>query len=350
MGPFVLVGKLRLRRTTTRDDCAYRHRGILVAMLRQWISAAWVARGLVICAAGSLASQSQITPVSASRLQAVRGLLAAGNYSVAEQSLRRVLVESPSLADAHFLLGFALLHEGKATESLAEYTEGAKFGEPGVDDLAAVASDYVLLKDFADADHWLRAALQRAPTRAQLWYLLGRTQYNENQWTDAEHSFLECLRRKPRHVQAEYNLGLVYEAEQRPAEAEDAYQMAISWEGDPPEDIQPHLDWGMLLRRQGEIDKALPLLTVAARAPGESNPLAHQELGLTLDSLGRTEEAIVEVKKAMALTPNVEALHFFIGRMYRKMGRRTEAAREFAEAARIVGTQTAAEVPNTKIP
>lgn len=228
-------------------------------MLRLWVSAVRVAQGLAICAAGSLASQTQVPPASASRLEAVRGLLAAGNYAVAEQSLLRVLVEDPSLADAHFLLGFALLHEGKATESLAEYTEGAKFGEPGADDLAAVASDYVLLKDFADADRWLRAALQRAPTRAQLWYLLGRTQYNENRWADAEHSFLECLRREPRHVRAEYNLGLVYEAEQRPAKAEEAYQTAIGWEGDPPEDIQPHLDWGMLLRRQGKIAKALPL-------------------------------------------------------------------------------------------
>jgi tetratricopeptide (TPR) repeat protein len=319
-------------------------------MLRLWVSVVRVARGLTICAVGSLASQTQVPPAFASRIEAVRGLLAAGNYAVAEQSLRRVLVESPSSADAHFLLGFALLHEGKATESLAEYTEGAKFGEPGADDLAAVASDYVLLKDFADADRWLRAALQRAPTRAQLWYLLGRTQYNENRWADAEHSFLECLRLETRHVRAEYNLGLVYEAEQRLIKAEEAYQTAIGWEGVPPEDIQPYLDWGMLLRRQGKIAKALPLLSVAAQDPRAANPLAHQELGLALDSLGRTEEAVAEVKKAVALTPNVEALHFFLGRMYRKMGRRTDATREFAEAARIAGTQTDAGVPNAKVP
>jgi len=56
------------------------------------------------------------------------------------------------------------------------------------------------------------------------------------------------------------------------------------------------------------------------------------------------------VKKAVALTPNVEALHLFLGRMYRKMRRRTDATREFAGAARITGTQTDAAVPNAKIP
>ena len=54
---------------------------------------------------------------------------------------------------------------------------------------------------------------------------------------------------------SDYNFGLVCEAEQRPAKAEEAYQTAIGWEGDTPEDIQPHLDWGMLLR-QGKIAKA----------------------------------------------------------------------------------------------
>lgn len=318
-------------------------------MFRAWVAAVRGALVLAICAAGSFASQTQVPAAFASRLEAVRAVLGAGNYAAAEQTLRGLVAESPSSADAHFLLGFALQHEGKATESLAQYTAGAKFAKPGPDDFASVASDYVLLKDFADADRWFRAALQGAPTSAQLWYLLGRTQYNENRWADAEHSFLACLGREPHHVRAEYNLGLVYEAEQRIAEAQDAYKTAIGWEGDPPDDIQPYLDWGMLLRRQGKIAEALPLLTVAAQGRGAANPLAHQELGLVLDSLGRTQDAVAEVKKAVAITPNVEALHFFLGRMYRKIGQGSDATREFAEAARIAGTQSDSAVPNETV-
>ena len=293
---------------------------------------------------------AQTAPVINGPLTSARQLLEAGHYAAADEALRRVLLESPRSADAHFLLGFALLHEEKPAESLAEYTEGAKFGQPGADDLAAVASDYVLLKDFKDADHWLQAAVQRAPAKAQLWYLLGRTQYNENLWADAEHSFAQCLRLEPRHVRAEYNLGLVYEAEQRPALAEEAYRTAIRWENDPPQDTQPHLDWGILLRRQGKNAEALPLLTVAAQGTGANNPMAHQELALVLDNLGRTAEGIVEMKKAIALSPNIQALHFFLGRMFRKMGNAAEAGREFAEAARIAGTQSDEAVPNANLP
>ena len=178
---------------------------------------------------------------------------------------------------------FALLHEGRATESLAEYTEGAKFGEPGADDLAAVASNYVLLKDFADADRWLRAALQRAPTRAQLWYLLGQTQYNENRWADAEHSFLECLRREPRHAgRITISAWCVRPSSGRPRRRRPIRRRSA----------------GRVIRRRtfsrtwtggcccdrGRSPRPLPLLTVAARDPGAANPLAHQELGLVLDS------------------------------------------------------------------
>jgi cytochrome c-type biogenesis protein CcmH/NrfG len=53
---------------------------------------------------------------------------------------------------------------------------------------------------------------------------------------------------------------------------------------------------------------------------------------------------------AISLAPNVESLHFFLGRLYRKTDHRDEAAREFAEAARISGTQTDASVPNLEVP
>ena len=52
----------------------------------------------------------------------------------------------------------------------------------------------------------------------------------------------------------------------------------------------------------------------------------------------------------ISLAPNVEALHFFLGRLYRKTDHKEEAAREFAEAARIAGTQTDASVPNLEVP
>jgi tetratricopeptide (TPR) repeat protein len=298
----------------------------------------------------SCPSEAQIQIDSSGSLSDARRMLAAADYAGADQVLREMLIHTPDSADGHFLLGFALLHERKPVESLTQYTLGAKFRDPGPEELMGVASDYVLLKDYTDADRWLTAAAKRAPERPSIWYLLGRTQYNENHWADAERSFLTCLRLDPHHVRAEYNLGLVYEMLQRPDEAIAAYRTAIAWqESSPVKDMQPYLDLGMLLRKQGKVREAVPLLTVAAGA-GSRNPLAHQELGLTYEQLSRYDEAIGELKAAISLAPNVEALHFFLGRLYRKTDHKDEAAREFAEAARISGTQTDTSVPNLEVP
>lgn len=295
-------------------------------------------------------SYGQQAPVGlTASLANAKHLLAIADYAGADRALRAILATAPDFADAHFLLGFALLHEQKPVESLNEYTQGAKATAPGPEQLIGVASDYILLKDYQDAEHWLLAALKSAPERPLIWYMLGRTQYNLNHWGDAERSFLTCLRLDPHHLRAEYNLGLVYEAEQRPDDAIAAYKQAIAWqETSPTKDIQPYLDLGMLLRHQGKFVEALPMLTVATTG-GSRNPLAHQELGLAYEQLGKYDEAIGELKAAIALTPQIEALHFFLGRVERKAGHRDEAAAEFALAAKLSGTKSDAAVPNLDV-
>ncbi|NYF78895.1 tetratricopeptide repeat protein [Granulicella arctica] len=295
-------------------------------------------------------TQSQTQADAGKPLNDMRRLLASGDYAGADRSLRDYLKQSPDSPDAYFLLGFTLLHEQRPTESLAEYTQGAKFREPTAEELLGVASDYILLKDDADAERWLVIAAKRAPEKPLIWYLLGRTQYNENHGADAERSFLTCLRLDPHHLRAEYNLGLVYELLQRPDAAITAYRTAIAWEeaSSSAKDIQPYLDLGMLLRKQGKVSDAVPLLVQATNG-APRNPLAHQELGLAYEQLGRNDEALGELKAAVSLAPKIEALHFFLGRLYRKTGHKDEASREFAEAAQLAGTQTDTSVPNPDI-
>ncbi len=317
-----------------------------------------VALAFAFCIPPAPAQEPQAAPAPApvpppadlsAPLNEARHLLTIADYAGADHAMRALIAEHPKSPDAHFLLGFALLHEQKPTESLAEYTEGAKFRDPSADELLGVASDYIVLKSYTDAERWLLAAAKLAPERPITWYLLGRTQYNLNHWTDAEKSFLTCLRLDPHHERAEYNLGLVYEMLQRPESAVTAYRTAISWQETSTEkDPQPYLDLGTLLRKQGKAAEALPLLTIAAAS--SKNPLAHQELGLTYEQLGRYDEAIGEMKLAVSYSPNVEAPHFFLGRLYRRTGHKDEAAHEFTEAARLAGTQTDAAVPNRDVP
>ena len=103
--------------------------------------------------------------------------------------IRVYLKTNPSSADAHFLLGYVLFREQKAKESLAEFTAGAKFRRPHPDELKVVASDYVILGDFGDADKWFSEVVAEDPNDADANYLLGRTKFNENDFPAAISSF-----------------------------------------------------------------------------------------------------------------------------------------------------------------
>jgi Flp pilus assembly protein TadD len=300
---------------------------------------------LYVCALLLFAYVPGICQSSAAPLHEARSLLAANKVPEAETVLRGYLKDDPSSAEAHYLLGDVLFREQKARESLAEFTAGAKFQHPGASELKTVASDYVLLADYADADKWFSAVTAETPNDAEAWYLLGRTKYNENRFDEAISSFEHALALRPRDVQAEDNLGLAQQGLGHMDEARTAFQVAIEWQRSTPTDAQPYLNLGMLLTDQGDLTGAVQQLTKAASlAPG--NPRIHEELGRALQAKGDMEGAQSQLETAVKLAPNAAALHFKLGQIYRHSGLNDRAQQEFAICAKLNGGHSSTEVPN----
>ena len=269
-----------------------------------------------------------------------------GRYHDAELALRVLVQQQPASTEAHFLLGYVLFREREPVESLAEYTAGARLRPPTSEELTVVASDYILLKDYTDAERWLLLATQHKPEDPVAWYLLGRSQYNEDHEADALESFKRCISLRPRDIRAEYNAGLAYEKLGRLEDAERAYTTAIEWqEGALVQDPQPYLNLGMLLLSRQASQRALEALRQAVDA-GKNNALANQELGLALEALGRHQDALVSLKRATELAPNAVPPHFFLGRVYRRLGKQDDAKAEFAAAARLARSRSDTATPN----
>ena len=151
-------------------------------------------------------------------------LLDAAQYAQAEKALRTYLEKNPSSAEGHFLLGYTLFREQRPKDSLAEFTEGAKYQRPQASDLKIVAADYVVLGDLADADKWLTMVANETPKDADAWYLLGRTKYNENRFDEAIEAFQRTLTLRPGDVKAENNLGLSYQGLNRLDDARNGFR------------------------------------------------------------------------------------------------------------------------------
>lgn len=284
-------------------------------------------------------------------LQNAMSLAKAGDYQSAERSIRAYLLTHADSAEGHYLLGYLLYKQNRPTESLAEYTQGARFRKPSAADLAAVAMDYLLLQADADADKWLTQATSMEPTNGLYWYYLGRTKYNENRFEESVEAFHKSLEVVPRNVRAEYNLGLAYAGKGLDDKAKEAYENAIEWQkGSAHEDPQPYLDLGMLLANQGHLKEAVPNLERAARLDSQ-NPKIHEEMGHVYEQLHELGKAQNEFEAAVALAPKVSSLHFQLGRIYQSEGMTERAKGEFARCAVLNGTHStdSLETPNSDL-
>ncbi len=292
-----------------------------------------------------LSTVAAVCQSAASPLDQARTLMNDGKLTQAEAAAHQYLAQNPSSADAHFLLGDLLFLEKKPRESLAEYTAGAKFRRPGAKELRIVASDYVLLGDFADADRWFTEVTTDTPSDAEAWYLLGRTKYNENRFEEAIASFERVLALRPKDVQAEDNLGLAEQGLGHTDLAKAAFQTAIEWQKGASADAQPFLNLGALLTDHGDAAAGVQQLETAVQiAP--NNPKAREQLGRALQAKGDLEGAQAQLESAVRLAPNAAALHFRLGQIYHQRGLSQRAQQEFAVCARLNGAHSSTEVPN----
>lgn len=299
----------------------------------------------VILALSILCAVAGSCQESADPLVQARSLLAAGKLADSESVIREYINVHPSSAEAHFLLGYVLFRDRKAKESLAEFTAGAAFQRPHADELKVVASDYVMLGDYGDADKWFTASVAEKPEDADTWYLLGRTKFNENDFAEAASSFERALVLNPKNVEAENNLGLAWLEANQPEKAQAAFQNAIDWQGDTPADAQPFLNLGTLLADQKSFDKAIPYLAQAA-ALSKDNPKIHEELAQVYAAKEDLPRAQSELEQAVALAPGISGLHFKLGQIYRKEGLQARAQQEFQICAQLNSTHSSAATPN----
>lgn len=284
--------------------------------------------------------QNVTDPLAEARSLATSGLLAKS-----EALVRSYLDANPASADAYFLLGYVVFREQRARDSLAEFTAGAKYRRPKAGEFMTIASDYVLLGDYVDADKWFSEVTQERPDDAGAWYLLGRTQYNESDYPKAVASFKRALALRPHDIEVENNLGLVWRAINQTDKAKDAFQTAIAWQTEHPVDSQPYLNLGTLLADAGQFDQALPNLAQAIELAPD-NPRIHEELAYVYEATNNLPKAQSELEKAVALAPKASALHFKLARVYRREGQQEQAKRELDLCEKLNGTQSSVDTPN----
>lgn len=274
-------------------------------------------------------------PTAADPLAQAKAAAEHGMLPEAEAEARQYLALHQNSASGHFFLGYVLFRQTKARESLAEFTEGAKYQRPSAADLRVVGADYVLLNDYADADKWFAKSTEWAPGNALGWYYLARAKYNENRFEEAVAAFKECLKLDPKHIRAEDNLGLTLQALGRTDEAQQAFENAIAWQANAQvKDPWPYIDFGSFFLENNRPEKAAPYLQQALEIAPDSAK-AHQQLGKAYLLLRELSKAQLELERSVQLEPNNARAHYVLGQLYQKQGESDKAKQEFAQYSRL---------------
>ena len=302
-------------------------------------------RRVLICflIGSALLGSASLAADTPAELGLAQSYLRQSRYADAEKVLRSYIADHAADADAHYLLGYVLFREDKPAESLAVYTEAARLRKPLAENLRTVSLDYVLLKDYPDAEHWIKSSLALDPNDAEAWYQMGRIEYTLNRFQDSLTAFQRSLDLDPASVKAENNLGLALEGLNRTDEAVAAYRKAIAMQAEstsPSE--QPLLNLAKMLVDRNQLDEALPMLEKAQRiAPHDWKIL--EQLGHLQSEKGDLEAAAHAFEQAIAIEPQRASLHFQLGQVYRKSGAADKAAREFALVQQLQGTHSTPE-------
>lgn len=257
-------------------------------------------------------------------------------YESAAVALQAYAMSNPQSADAAYLLAFIAFRQDKPAESLQLFSAAAKISPPSANDLTIAALDYVLLKQYSDAAHYLQLSLQMNPDDVEARYHLGRVRYQQNQFDLAIAAFQEVIKRDPANVKAYDNLGLSLEAKNQIDAATAAYKRAIELdEVAASHSDQPYLNFGSLLSKSNHIDQAIPLLARAAEiAPREFR--THYELAKAYFDSTQWELARPQAEKAVQLNPKDSSGHYLLGRIYQRLGRKELANEEFQKTSELL--------------
>lgn len=190
-----------------------------------------------------------------------------GDQQGALHHYHEVLRLQPNLAEAHAALGTALRRWGRTAEALPH----------------------------------LRRAVRMKPERARLRHSLAVALEELGRKDEAMVELRKAIELNPRLADAHYGLGALLQEQGKVDEALEHYRTALEINPDLNDLYAPT---ATLLARQGELGEAVRHYQEAVRR--RPTPSACFNLALTLERMGRIEEARRQYERALALDPGLE--------------------------------------------
>jgi tetratricopeptide (TPR) repeat protein len=162
---------------------------------------------------------------------------------------------------------------------------------------------------YAQAADQYRQSLKQDPNHLPSLYRLGVVLAQLKNYPDAIATWKRYLQATHDSAAGYSNLGFCYELANRPDEAEAAYRRGIAKD---PRHVACRVNYGLMLVRRGREGEGRTQLRAVLK-PAE----VHYNVASAYESLGRTEQAKLEYRRALELDPTFTDAQVRLGEMQR---------------------------------
>lgn len=197
----------------------------------------------------------------------------------------------------------------------------------------AVGNSFSLQKEHEQAIRCFRRAIQLDPSCAYAHTLCGHEFAASDKFETATQLYKAAIALDSRHYNAWWGLGDVYRRQAEHKAAKYHFQRALEINGG---NAVLRTSLGMACRSLGEQDLALQLFSPAR---GQQCALASFYRGCVLAEVGRSEEAIDELRYAQGLAPREPCVQFQLGRVHASVGDAERALLHFTMAMDLCGAK-----------
>jgi len=229
-------------------------------------------------------------------------------------------------ASGHERLGRAYEAKGDLEKAAAEYEQAIQLSPHEESYYFAAAHVHLLRQEFDAAVKILERGCKIFDKSAQLELALGVAYYGERRFAEATRAFLRTIDIAP-EVQQPY-IFLSKMLDQSVDRLHEILPRFETWASANPTDAQAQFVYAKgLLASDGDQAAAEQLLRASIRLKGDQWE-SHYELGVLLEKQRKFPEAVGELERSIAISPNQADVHYHLSRVYDRLGQSDKAAEQ----------------------